>query len=380
MAYRSPLLQGVFVLLFVMYGMLLLWAKKGLVISSHFIYACLFVSFTFFITEIFSAFERNYYFVLQELKFLPLFLLPKFFESFLDRSTLTVWQRKKIITDACKGFIILVLLINIVYGPILGAFRGTGPFEYSISLSYAMVFIFIILFHELSLKWKLLLTTNIFMLGSTMGFALLALSWLIKVRRLLLVKVRLSIFSKVVFAIPVVLIALWYITVFRGRAVFGEDFWSLDRVQVVQASLDYAAAYFTTIDYLFGFGIGRLLENLDLITSTDYPVVYHWIIKDFTGDGEVLYSFVFHNEYIRLFYNFGIFAPLILFALLYKEINNKTLFLIIILASLTNSTIYSYITMFVIALAAYVSKLDKTLKVTSQLSAPIVLSRRYSLV
>ncbi|EIJ43851.1 hypothetical protein BegalDRAFT_3024 [Beggiatoa alba B18LD] len=368
--YRSPLLQGGFILLFVLFGLLSVWAKKGLVISSHFIFACLFVGAMTFLTEVISNFDRNYYFMLQELKFLPLFLLPKFFEALLNRSVLTPWQRKEIIVMSCQFFILLVLFINIIYGPVLGAFRNTGPFEYSISLSYTLVFLFIILFNEFSFFWKILIIINVFLLGSTMGFALLGLAWLLKVRRLFLVKARLSIFSKFFFAIPVLLIAVWYVTVFRERAVFGESFWGLDRVQLVQAAIDYAISYFTLADYLFGFGIGRLLDGFELITSDDYPVVYHWIIKDFTGSGEVLYSFIFHNEYIRLFFNFGIFAPFIIFGLVYKMINNKILFLIILLSSLTNSTVYSYITLFVIALAAYVSQLDKTLAGSYPQSVP----------
>lgn len=124
----------------------------------------------------------------------------------------------------------------------------------------------------------------------------------------------------------------------RGRSL--DDLHNIDRIQFLCAGIVFALENFSVLDFLFGYGIRKI------------PVeIYHYFpinssLIDWIADGRGYDNFsalLFHNEFLRIFYNFGIVgltSVLYLFWSFCGKKNGLSVFCIVMVGSFFSSTLY----------------------------------------
>lgn len=309
-----------------------------------FVYLMLYLVLFAFLT---SSGGSLHYFV-SELKILMLFTLPFFFYYLMKEV-----DYRLIIKSFFQFFSGLVALTT-VYGYLsFNEFRYTGFFDHSIYISVCLVLFMSYLYDDLNWKWKLVTLLNVCMLGSSNGLLIYLLVFLIKGS----LSIWLKIFPSVIGSFYI----YWYITVFRGREIVDGGFWEVDRVLLITSLNRYTVEHFSLLNYFFGFGIGRPLDKFMIIPRVTNDEVNGFIkwFNDFSSQG--VYPYSFHNEFTRVFYNFGLIGLVLVFYYLYSHLD-KTTFFILLIACITNTIIYSTVGLFTLALIIAVAMLEKEKK------------------
>ncbi|WP_145135901.1 hypothetical protein [Paenibacillus sp. Y412MC10] len=273
------------------------------------------------------------YYFLSELKILLLFIIPTLFFNIFKKTN------PKIVMQYFFQIIIFLVLMVALYGLITtGKLRYTGFLQYSIYISVCLSLLLSYLYDNIKLFWKILIFIDILFLGSSSGVLVFFLT--------ILFKMKTSVWKKI---FPLIIgggISYWYAVVFRGRSIFNGGFLEIDRVQIFNAIIYYTKNNFTFMNYLFGFGIGHELDKFSFVgdnSSIKIAGFIGWFDK-FTQNG--VYSYAFHNEFLRLFYNFGFVGTFIILLYLYNRLPIST-FVILLVAFLTNTVIYSSVGMLV---------------------------------
>ncbi|MBU8854013.1 hypothetical protein BGM24_18710 [Bacillus sp. FJAT-26377] len=288
--------------------------------------------------------ESIFYFV-SELKIFTIFTLP-FVMTFILKKE----NHNDILRIFFKLLLILVFLINL-YGLIkIGDFRYTGFLQYSIYLSIATVIIYGYLYYSLNLFWKILTFGVMFLLGSSSGIFIFLL--------ITINKLKLSKLIKIAIIIPGLYFIYWYVVEFRGREIFGPSFLEIDRVRIAASVIKNAVEEFNIFNYFIGWGIGRELINFNMLFSTSSisSLGFEAWFRAFTANG--VYSFAFHNEFLRIIFDFGLIGLVVISKYLYEKLNKES-FLILFIACLTNTVIYSTVGLFILSIMVSIFELNR---------------------
>src|SRR5699024_1408098 len=106
------------------------------------------------------------------------------------------------------------------------------------------------------------------------------------------------------------------------------------------------------------FGIGKSLNDFHIISPIESDQI-NGFIKWFMGvNSGGVYPFSFHNEFLRIFYNFGLIGLFLVLVYLYKYLD-RTTFVILLITCLTNTIIYSTIGLFTLSFLIAVNQLEK---------------------
>lgn len=285
------------------------------------------------------------YYFLSELKIVVLLTLPAYF-YFLMKGL----DHREIIINFYKLFSLMVLSVSIYGYVILGELRYTGILDFSIYLSVSLVLFMSYLYRELSWKWLSITLLNVIMLGSSNGLLIYIIVFVLKSGK--------PLWSKIIPSVTSLFYLYWYITDFRGREIADGAFWEVDRVLLITSLNRYTIREFNLFNYLFGYGIGRPLENFQIVSRVSNDQINGFInwFNDFSYNG--VYPFSFHNEFSRIFYNFGLIGLVLIYYYLYKYLD-KTTFFVLIVACITNTIIYSTVGLFILSLMIAVTMLDK---------------------
>lgn len=235
------------------------------------------------------------------------------------------------------GMTNVLILINFIY------FVGSGgEFRYidklpsgsviSIYMSVILAFAFILDHRRLP---RILLFGFILLLGSSTGLvallAGLAAQWTLSRSRI--PTGRLILACLAVFILAVLL--YFYTLHYRGRDLL--DLASLDRFQLSYAGVTYIWDTLTFERFLFGYGVGADISDVIQYFPPNSSVLY-WIKNSRAADGFT--GLAFHNEYLRVFVNFGIIGTILIWWSIIRFLQTPALRWAIIFASLLNSTIY----------------------------------------
>ena len=276
------------------------------------------------------------YYLISELKVLVIFTLPIFF-NFIFQKT----DGLKLLIQFFKIYSILVFILG-GYGYFVeGLLRYTGFLQHSIYISVTLVLLSSYLFDFLNNNWKIITIINILMLGSSSGVLILVIAYISKL--------KIAIWKKVIPSILGAAIIFWYITDYRGREVFGSGFLEIDRVQIFLGIAEYTKSNFNTLNYLVGYGIGNPLEGFKFVKpfhSFEMIGFANWF-SSFTRNG--VYPFAFHNEFLRIFYDFGLIGLFFILKYLYNNLD-KIIFIALMLACFTNTILYSTSGLFILSM------------------------------
>lgn len=295
-----------------------------------------------------STHAFSLYYFISELKIVEIFTLPVAFYLILKNIDL-----KKFVIKFFKLLSLIVLFIGI-YGYIAkGMLRYTGFLPHSIYISVCLVLLLSFLYHEVKFRWRFVTLINVLMLGSSSG----VLMFLV----MILFRLKVALWKKVVPLILGMFVFYWYAVGFRGREIIGSGFWEIDRVQIFLSVINYTIHNFNPINYLIGFGVGAPLIDF----SFNNPLVpyvsmgfVNWFMS-FTHNG--VYPFAFHNEFLRIFYDFGILGFWLIIRYLYKSLERPT-FILLLIACLTNTIIYSTVGLFIISMLICVIQIERSNK------------------
>lgn len=216
------------------------------------------------------------------------------------------------------------------------AFRYVDKLAFGSTLSIYMGIITAIAFTLAGSKLhKFLFLIFTLMSGSGTAVVILGAGHIIKNKKYFLTRVNTKTIMLLTFALIFFFIFIVYNLEFRERDILDLD--KIDRFQLTSAGLQYIYYEFDFLQIIFGYGVGKDIEGIYQYFSTNASVV-PWLINSradlgFTG-------LVFHNEFLRIIFNFGIIGCLLVFLLFYRLVDNKTVFYIMLLASLFSSTLY----------------------------------------
>lgn len=302
---------------------------------------------TFFVAiwALTATYQLSLYYFISELKIIILFTFPSFFYFLIEGLPFKAMMR-----TFFKGYVLMVLMVTMSGYLISGTFRDTGFLGFSIYISVSLVLFLSYFYTDISLTWKILTFICVFMLGSSNG--------LIAYFVLILLKAVIPIWLKIVPAIGGAMASYWYITVFRGRKLADGGIWTIDRVLITRSVINYTGKNFQLFNYLFGFGIGKPLDNFRIISPVTSEKVTGFINWYMSVNQNGVYPFSFHNEFLRIFYNFGFIGLGLILIFLYKNLNRETL-IILLLTCLTNTIIYSTIGLFTLSFLIAVNMLEK---------------------
>lgn len=146
-------------------------------------------------------------------------------------------------------------------------------------------------------------------------------------------------FHKVLILVPILLLGLptiyYYSVSVRGLDV--SDIGSIDRIQILIAFYEAMRAE-SLLTVITGYGVGvpipNILENMPVHSNLRRWLQYGLASEGFTGMS-------FHNEFLRVWANFGLLGVIILYGQILKYIRrNPTAVMIIFGSSLANSVLY----------------------------------------
>jgi len=201
----------------------------------------------------------------------------------------------------------------------------------SIYMSFVLAIIFV---YDRNSVRRLLLFVFVLFLGSATGLVVLFFTFLYLYRT----RIRGVRFFVFVLVSTVFVFGFYYYNLeYRQRDLF--DFSAVDRFQLLSAGLLNAYYEHGFFEVFFGYGVARPLETVwfyfDYSLSTS---VVPWLNARRAVDGFT--GLVFHNEFLRLYYNFGLFGCFLVFYVFYLILDNKALFFGVLVASVFGSVLY----------------------------------------
>jgi hypothetical protein len=272
------------------------------------------------------------YWMFGELKILGIVFIPLGFEflfsylklkdvNFIIGTKITIW------------FYFLLLGFRYVA---FGQLRLQDQFGFSIYVSYCFTVLAVATSLGIGIFPKLAVMVIDLLLGSRTGLVAFVISISLSAKTLFGNLVRLAIGAPIVLGLAFV-----YSSQVRGQDL--SDTENLDRVNLVNGTREFIDKEFKTLDWLIGYGPGKEMKGFTTHSGLDY------FVDVFAPDG--VYSYVVHNEYLRLFLDFGLVGIILILIYLGKK---EPYFLIpILIAMLTNSILYCSHFLVVYGMAMY---------------------------
>jgi hypothetical protein len=174
------------------------------------------------------------------------------------------------------------------------------------------------------------------MLGSGTGFLVFAGAYLYRQRDTLLQLLSVRFVALMVGTVASAFIFVWYNSEFRNRDL--TEFWMTDRYQLTNAGITFALASHGWGELLFGQGVGEPITGIYAYFDRGATVV-PWLRGSRAAEGFT--GLVFHNEYLRIYYNFGVIGLLLVVGVLWSHFRRSGGILLgIALGSLVGSSVY----------------------------------------
>lgn len=286
------------------------------------------------------SWKVNFYNAFSELKILILFALPltyySFFKIFVKFNNKNY---QKIIENFLKT-IAFVYFFILIFGYIYtGEIRHTANLGHSINIAYILTYLLYYSYSNINFIWRSIIFFNIVLLGSTTALALILVVFLFKS--------KFYFHNKLILVFIFTLFFFSYSIYFREKNFFSMDLYDFDRAQIWYYYLTGIYKDFDILNYLFGYGLGREIHGE---TGRGFDVLDYWFLNSFSSDG--VYSYGTHNDYLRIFIDFGLIGLISIFIFLFKMLP-KPLFIIVCLASVTNTTLYSTPDILVLSLISF---------------------------
>lgn len=283
-----------------------------------------------------SPYEMSTFYALGELKLLTLFFVPGFFR-FLSAE---LGNDRADPADRLLAFLkvyMVALLIFTGIATVLGRPRDTLLFGHSINAAYGVSYLCAYLGDKVPLRWRLFGLIPMALLGSVTALALYLFSTFA-------MKSKYAVLSLILMCVGLAA-ALAYAYYFRGKDLVDGNWQELDRIQILAYYYRLIEYNFELHNYFIGFGLGHELTKVAIPERA--IVISGWFLPSFAKDG--VYSFGTHNEYLRIFLDYGIIGGTYLFLKLYQFLPKRVM-LIVILAGLTNTTVFSSNNIFILSL------------------------------
>lgn len=122
----------------------------------------------------------------------------------------------------------------------------------------------------------------------------------------------------------------------RGRDLL--DFQSIDRYQLGYAGVNFMIDAFDFSDWMVGYGVGRTIDAVYGYFPAVATVI-PWLAGSRAQEGFT--GLVFHNEFLRLIFNFGLVGSTLVIFILWGALKgSKPTLVAVLVASLTSSTVY----------------------------------------
>lgn len=294
----------------------------------------------------------SYFYFISELKILPLFFLALLIKDILKKG-----NHNNIFLNFYKIVTIIILTIGLYGLVVKGLFRYTGFLAHSIYLSIVLNLMYSYFYKEVKIAWRIITFVTVFLLGSSNGVIIFLI--------LTLKHLKWKIYTKICLVFPAMYFSYWFIAIFRDRPFLGEEFFQIDRVRIFSSVVYNAFHEFSFVNYMFGWGIGRELNNFKMLFhsfSAD-SIGFQKYFSEFTSNG--VFSYSFHNEILRIFFDFGILGLITISILLYKKLGIELSF-ILLFAAMTNTILFSTIGLFVISILMAVRDLNNDKYVLKQ--------------
>ena len=260
----------------------------------------------------------------EELKFLGVFIIWHLLTKPLTPKSTSM--QGDVLAQSFKIFIVAITLTTALQTA-RGLPRDSLFFGFSINAAYSILYLAAYLDRRISALWLLCSFAPIALLGSTTAIFLLSL---VLMRR----------FARFWWIQPAIIatlapLFLYYSLEFRGKDFLGSSFEDFDRIQILQYLNVVIQATFEPANYVFGWGIGHELVALP---DSSHSVISGWFLRDFVARG--FFAFSTHNEYYRIFIDYGSIGLAIILASLYKKMPLSS-YAIFALAAATNTTLWS---------------------------------------
>lgn len=237
-----------------------------------------------------------------------------------------------------KQIVDIMIIINLIFVCFTGfKFRYIEHIPSDNLMSnYMAITVALVYFHTDDKLRKIILFFLLILSASSTGMVAFFGAYMVHV----LTSKNLHFVLRIFLIISVTLVGFFLLAYFmslRGRS-FG-DLGGIDRVQLMYAGISYILYEFSVSQIIFGYGVGLPIENI-----YDYffegSTVVPWLVNHRATSGVT--GLVFHNEYLRVIYNFGMVGLLIaIFYFIKSHSRMKTTSVIILLSSIFTSTLYT---------------------------------------
>lgn len=314
----------VYVLLAVIGGMSVLWR------FSRFAAWCIITVFYLLgIAATSHQFSLGDQLFLVEAKIIAFPLVCLFFRNFAP-----TWR----VRDPIGAVLWLLIIVNAVW--LIGSgfqLRYVDHLKFGSTLSIYMGVVTAIAC-LLSKSWlqRLLLIGLTLLSGSGAAIGALIVGYLAKYYEEAPARISIKSALLVVASVFLVIFFLQYNYYARGRDLL--DFQSIDRYQLGYAGVTFMVEHFEFADWLVGYGVGRSIDAIYGYFPAVATVI-PWLVGSRAQEGFT--GLVFHNEFFRLIFNFGLVgAGLVIFILWGALKGSKPIFFAVLVVSLTSSTVY----------------------------------------
>jgi len=289
-----------------------------------------------------QATNENLWAVESKIVVLPFVLL--FINSLKTRLTL---RRLTVVIQ----LLVLFNYATLFYSKLSFRYIDTLGFESTLSI-YMGVLLAVAYSSCNSMKLRILILPLIFFSGS--GTATFSLMIVVFIENISIIK-KSKIKALFLFLL---LLLVWIgfleLMTLRGRDI--NDIYTIDRIQLIYAGFNFIFYEFSFVNLLFGYGVGYDIPSIYNYFYSEATVV-HWLQTSRAIDGFT--GLVFHNEYLRVIFNYGGVGLIwINYFLYYNLRDNKVLLCIISVASLFSPTIYATSLIFFTLLLARLKKLS----------------------
>lgn len=230
----------------------------------------------------------------------------------------------------------LILINGFYFVASGGAFRYLDKlYSGSIGSIYMSIILAVVFLLDQNLIRRIAIVAFIIWLGSSTGLVAFAAG---VVTRVACRNGRLSAFQilkALVLSMFLLFLIYIYALEFRGRDLLLLA--SIDRVQLASAGIKFFIDTITVERFLFGYGVGSELLSIYEYFAIDDNVV-HWLQTSRASEGFT--GLAFHNDFLRLFANFGAVGSILFWTATLRFVSRPELRAVLISASLLNSTAY----------------------------------------
>lgn len=277
------------------------------------------------------------YYAVSELKVLMMFFLPFFFSYiFLRMEGGEIRFYSEVLTGFFKALTVSYLIISTFGLVFLDIARYTAGAGHSINVAYGLLYLMIFTGPQIGVLWSLAVIVLLMILGSTTAMAI-ALLYTVK-------RTNYPSVFKVLFFMVVSAFFFFYSENYREKNFLDFDLLSIDRYQIYYFYVTAILQEFEFYNYVFGYGLGREIVGE---VKEGFDHVIFWFLSEFAGNG--VYSFASHNDYIRIFMDYGITGLAAILFYLAKTLPANLLYAVCF-AAFFNTTLFSTFELIILAL------------------------------